>query len=156
MTPFARFMLIATACAAMLAIAGGLLLAHGLAHGELMTVELREPGHAGRFGLRLPVPAGLVAGALDLAAIAGSGEECQLRHFARSRAAWRAWRPAARAACRALAAGGDGTLVDVAGGPGTVRVVKRGDTVEIRVHGPGGDVRVTTPAALVRHLAGVI
>jgi hypothetical protein len=33
---------------------------------------------------------------------------------------------------------------------------KRGDTVEVQVHGPGGDVRVTTPAGLVWRLVGVV
>jgi hypothetical protein len=152
MTRFAKFMLVAAAFAAVLAVGSGMLLAYGLSHVGLVKVEVRERAHAGSFDLSLPVPAGLLAGAIDLAALARSPNG----HRNPGLHAWHAWRPAARAACRALARSPDGVLVTVESGPETVRIVKRGDIVEIKVHGPQGDVRVTTPAGLVWHFAEVV
>jgi hypothetical protein len=152
MTRFAKFMLVAVAFAAVLAVGSGMLLAYGLAHVGLVKVEVRERAHAGRFDLSLPVPAGLLARAIDLAALAGPSDGC--RHP--TPRAWHAWRPAVRAACRALARSPDGVLVTVESGPETVRIVKRRHVVEIQVHGPQGDVRVITPAGLVWHFADVV
>jgi len=151
MSRFAKFMLVAAAFAAVLAVCGAMLLAYALAHAPTVTVVMRENAHGANLDLRLPVPSGVVAAAIDLAAVAGPRDRCP-----RLSPALHAWRPAARAACRALAGGPDGVLVEVESGPGTVRVVKRGDTVEVLVHSPAGDVRVTTPTGLVRQLADLV
>ena len=154
MSRFAKFMLIAVVAAAMFALSAGMLVAYGLSHSRMVRVELRQRSTAGSLDLDLPVPAALLAAAIDVAAVAGPHEQCRLSPHRALRP--HAWRPAARAACRALAAAPDGTLVQVEGGTGTVQVVKRGDTIEIRVHSPEGDVRVTTPAGLVWHLADLV
>lgn len=153
MSRFARFMLIVVIFAAVFAVSAGMLVAYGLTHARLVRVQMHQRSGAGSFDLDLPVPAGLVATAIDLAAVSGHHESC--RHLS-PRTTRHAWRPAARAACRALAAAPDGTLVQVESGPANVRVVKRGDTVEVQVHSPEGDVTVTTPAGLVWHLADLV
>jgi len=152
MSRFAKFMLVAAAFAAVLAVCGGMLLAYALAHAPTVTVVMRENARGANLDLRLPVPSGVVAAAIDLAAVAGPRDRCPRL----SPQALHAWRPAARAACRALAGSPDGVLVEVESGPGTVRVVKRGDTLEVLVHSPAGDVRVTTPTGLVRQLADLV
>jgi hypothetical protein len=152
MTRFGKFVLVAAVFAAILAVSSGMLLAYGLAHSRMVRVDLRERFHRGTLSLQLPVPAGLLAAAIDAAAFDSRRQACRYR----SAAALHAWRPAARAACRALAHAPDGVLVTVESGPGKVSVVKRGDTVEVHVESPEGDVRVTTPAGLVWHLADVV
>jgi hypothetical protein len=155
MSRFARFMLIVLVFAALFAVSAGMVVAYGLSHSRMVRVELRQRSSAGSLDLDLPVPAGLVAAAIDLAAAAATHDGC--RHLSpRTAFHAHAWRPAARAACRALAGAPDGTLVQVESGPGTVQVVKRGDTIEIHVHSPEGDVRVTTPAGLVWHLSDLV
>jgi hypothetical protein len=152
MSRFARFMLIVVIFAAVFAVSAGMLVAYGLSHARLVRVEMHQRSGAGSFDLDLPFPAGLVGAAIDLAAVSAPHEGC--RHL--SPRTTHAWRPAARAACRALAGAPDGTLVQVESGPANVKVVKRGDTVEIQVHSPEGDVSVTAPAGLVWHLADLV
>jgi hypothetical protein len=156
MSRFARFMLIVGVFAALFAVGSGMLVAYVLTHGSLVKVEVRQRSNAGSLDLDLPLPAGLVAAAIDLAAVAEAGEES--RHLPPPGSTFRvhAWRPAARAACRALAGAPDGTLVQVESGPETVQVIKRGDTVEVQVHGLEGEVRVVTPAGLIWHLADLV
>jgi hypothetical protein len=120
----------------------------------MVRVELRQRSAAGSLDVDLPVPAGLLAAVIDTAVAAGSSECRHLSPHATRKA--HDWRPAARAACRALAGAPDGTLVKVESGEGTVQVVKRGDTIEIHVHSQEGDVRVTTPAGLIWHLADLV
>jgi hypothetical protein len=155
MSRFARFMLIAGVLAALCAVGCGMLVAYVLTESPLVRVQMHQRSHAGSLVLDLPVPAVLAAATIDLAAAAAADED--RRHgLPRSAFGAHAWRPAARAACRALATGPDGTLVQVESGPGTVQVIKRGDTIEIQVHSPDGDVRVTTPAGLVWRLADLV
>ncbi len=152
MTRFGRFMLIAAVFAAVLAVSSGMLLAYGLAHSRMVRVEMRERYHNGTLALQLPVPASLLAAAIDAAAFNSQHQVCRYH----SAAALHAWRPAARAACRALANAPDGVMVTVESGPDKVKVVKRGDTLEVQVESPQGNVRVTTPAGLVWHLADLV
>jgi len=153
MSRFGKFILIAVVFAAVLAVSSGMLLAYGLAHSRMVRVELRQHARnrTAALDLEVPVPARLLAVAIDAAAFT-SHERC--RH--RSQETLHAWRPAVRAACRALAAAPDGVLAVVESGPGKVTLVKRGDTVEVHVQGPEGDVKVTTPAGLVWHLADLV
>lgn len=155
MSRFAKFMLVALVLAALFALSAGMLVAYGISHSRMVRVELRQRYAAGSLDLDLPMPAGLVAAAIDAAAVAEPRPGC--RHLSpRGALQAHAWRPAARAACRALAGAPDGTLVQVEGGTGTVQIVKRGDTIEIQVHAPEGDVRVTAPAGLLWHLADLV
>ncbi len=153
MSRFGKFLLVATVFASLLAVGSGVLAGYALTHGRMVRLEMHQRSHAGSLDLDLPLPAGLVTAAIELAAIAP--DSTAPRHDACPRRL-HAWRPAMRAACRALAGAPDGTLLRVDSSRGRVLVIKRGDTVEVQVLGPEGEVRVTTPAGVVWHLADLV
>jgi hypothetical protein len=164
MNPLIKFVLVATAAVTFLLLGAGALLAYGLFHGGVVHVQIHDRSPHSNVDLDLPVPAGLLVGlsyvaemanAADEADEAGRGSAFSGRHRLRLHRL-HAWRPAARAACEALAAGPDGLLLDVANGEETVRIRKQSDTLDIHVEGPGTDVHVTAPAGLLRHLANVV
>ncbi len=158
MNPLIKFVLLATVAVTLLLCGAGALLAYGLFHSGTVHVAVLDASPGNTVDIDLPIPAGLVAGLLDLAAIADLSDHHHSRHFLRLHP----WRPAARAACDALAKGPDGLLVDIAGGAGgaggdeTVRISKTADTLDIRVQGPRTDVHITAPAGLLRHLANIV
>jgi hypothetical protein len=157
MNPVIKFVLVATAAVTLLLLGAGALLAYGLVHSGTVHVLIHDRSPRSTVDLDLPVPAGLVTGLLDLAGVASMvpSFDHRLLHL-HGLHRLHAWRPAARAACRALADGPDGLLVDVADGAETVRIRKQSDTLDIHVEGPGTDVHITTPAGLLRHLANVV
>jgi hypothetical protein len=184
MNPLIKFVLIATAAVTFLLAGAGALLAYSLFHSGTVHIQIHDHSPHSTVDLDLPVPAGLLADVLDLAGVAEMADmaevaeradqsdqgdfaadappfargERSLLHFRRLHT----WRPAARAACQALADGPDGLLLDVANGANgangaeTVRIRKQSGTLDIHIESLGTDVHITTPVGLLRHLANVV
>jgi hypothetical protein len=125
----------------------GLLLAASVVTSGLVTVKVNETKPGGT-NLYVPVPAGLLYLGMDLLPLLDRHHE-----MARARKEMGAWAPVAEAAMQSLEDCPDAVLVDVQDRNETVKIVKVGRTIEIRVHGGDGDVHISLPAHLFTRVA---
>lgn len=128
----------------------GVALAATVARSGVVTVQVHETGSQGTH-LFVPVPAAAVDLGLGIAALAMPVDE-----RARLREQIAPYRPALAAVARELERCPDATLVDVRSDSQTVRVVKRGASFVVDVHGPDGQVHVAVPAHTVSKVAGFL
>jgi len=125
----------------------GLLLAGSLVTQGVVTVKLNET-KAGGTNLYVPVPAGLLYLGLDLLPLLDRNHE-----MARARREMGTMGPALAAAMQSLEDCPDAVLVDIQDRGETVRIVKHGRTIEIRVHDHDGDVNISLPAHIFTRVA---
>lgn len=125
----------------------GLLLAGSVVTQGLVTVKVNEPKPDGT-NLYLPVPAGLVYLGIDLLPLLDKDH-----HMQKARKEMGAWGPFAAAALQALEDCPNAVLVDVQDGKETVKIVKEGHTIEVRVHSADGNVQISLPAHLFSKVA---
>jgi hypothetical protein len=130
-----------------LPIGCGLLLAGSIVTSGLVTVKVNETKPGGT-NLYVPVPAGLLYLGLDVLPLLDHNHE-----MARARKEMGAWAPAVQAVAQSLEDCPDAVLVDVQERNETVKIVKVGRTIEIRVHGDDGDVHVSLPAHVFTRVA---
>jgi hypothetical protein len=147
MTKPAKVLTIIAIALLALPIGCGLLLAGSIVTSGLVTVKVNETKPGGT-NLYVPVPAGLVYLGLDLLPL--------LDHhhgMARAHEEMGAWAPAVQAFAQSLEDCPDAVLVDIQQRNETVKIVKVGRTIEIRVHGDDGDVHVSLPAHVFTRVA---
>jgi len=130
-----------------LPIGCGLLLAGSIVTSGVVTVKVNETKPGGTH-LFVPVPAGLVYLGLDVLPLLDHDHG-----MAKARREVGAWGPAIQAAAQSLEDCPDAVLVDVQERNETVKIVKVGRTIEIRVHGDDGDVHVSLPAHVFTRVA---
>lgn len=147
MTKPAKVLTIIAIALLALPVGCGLLLAASVVTSGLVTVKVNETKPGGT-NLFVPVPAGLLYLGMDLLPLLDHNHE-----MARARKQMGAWAPAVEAAMQSLEDCPDAVLVDVQDRKETVKIVKVGRTIEIRVHGDDGDVHVSLPAHLFTRVA---
>ena len=125
----------------------GLLLAGSLVTHGLVTVKV-DQSRTGGPDLFIPVPAGLIYLGVDLLPLLDTHHE-----MARARREIGSWAPVAAAALQSLEDCPDAVLVDVQDRGETVRIVKEGRNIEIRIHDHDGTVNVSLPAHLFTRVA---
>jgi hypothetical protein len=133
--------LLAVPVGATLLLAGSLV-AHGV-----VTVNVNETKEGGTH-LYLPVPAGLLYLGMDLLPLLDRDGE-----LSRARREIGPWAPVAAAALESLETCPDAVLVDVEERGQTVKIVKAGRSIEIRIHDQNGDVEISLPAHLFTRVA---
>jgi hypothetical protein len=123
------------------------LLAGSLIMQGVVTVKVHQTAPGGT-SLTLPVPAGLIYLGMDLLPLLDRHHELR-----RARRQIGDWAPAAAATLQSLEDCPDAVLVDVRDGRETVKIVKEGRNITIRVHDHEGDVNVSLPAHLFSRVA---
>jgi hypothetical protein len=129
-------------------VSATLLLAGSVITQGVVTVKVNQTTSAGRTDVYVPVPAGLLYLGLDLLPLLDHDHQ-----MAKARKEMGPWAPVAAAALQALEDCPDAVLVDVQDHNETVKIVKVGRTIEIRVHDNEGTVNVSLPAHLFTRVA---
>ncbi|HKI00695.1 MAG TPA: hypothetical protein VKK31_01825 [Thermoanaerobaculia bacterium] len=134
---------------ALLAVPVGatLLLAGSVVTQGLVTVKVNETQPGGT-NVYVPVPAGLLYLGIDLLPLLDREGE-----LARARQEMGDWAPLAAAALQSFEDCPDAVLVDIRDHGDTVKIVKEGRSIEIRVHDRNGDIHITLPAHLFTRVA---
>lgn len=140
---------ILAATLAVMFLSSGLLLAGSIAINGMVTVRVNETQADGT-DVYVPVPAGLIYAGLAVMPLLAEDELAEMR------AELGEWGPFLVAAAEAFEDCPDAVLVDVQDGDETVRIVKRGRSLDVLVDGRDGKVHVTVPAAMFRHVAKMI
>ena len=148
MNTIAKLLFAAVLTLAVLVVGSGTLLAASVARSGMMTVRIHEMGPHGVKNLYVPVPAALVNLGLDMVPML-TGRDV----FGEVRSDLGDMGPAFAAALTELEDAPDAVLVDIQDGHENVRIVKEGDSLEIQVDGPDGQVEVSLPASLLGRIA---
>lgn len=148
MNTIAKLLLAAVLTLAVLVVGSGTLLAASIARSGMVTVKIHETGPHGVKHLYVPVPAALVDLSLDVVPML-AGKDV----FGEIRSDLGDMGPAMAAALTELEDAPDAVLVDIQDGHENVRIVKEGDSLEIRVDGPDGQVEISLPASLLGRIA---
>ncbi len=130
---------------AVFVMGSGLLLAASVAHSGLVTVKVDEADGRRIF---IPVPAALVSLGLNVLPRMVEDNAC-----AKVRADLKEMGPALAGALRDLEDAPDAVLVDFRDAGESVRIVKEGRSLEIRVKNPEGTFVVSLPAHLLGRIA---
>ncbi len=147
MTRPAKVLTIVALALLALPVGAALLLAGSLVTHGVVTVNVNET-KAGGSHLYLPVPAGLLYLGMDLLPLLDHDGD-----LSRARREIGPWAPVAVAALQSLEDCPDAVLVDIEEKGQTVKIVKKGRSIEIQVHDPDGDVQVSLPAHLFTRVA---
>jgi hypothetical protein len=130
-----------------LPVCATLLLAGSLITHGVVTVEVHQTGPGGTT-LYLPVPAGLLYLGMDLLPLFDRGHELR-----RARREIGDWAPFVAAAMQSIEECPDAVLVDVRDGAETVKIVKEGRKLRVRVHDrDGSNVEISLPSHLFTRL----
>lgn len=149
MSKGAKILVVIAVVATVMFVGTGLLIAGSIVHSGVVTVKINETRPNGTT-LYLPVPAALVYLGMDLLPLMDEGE------FDEMRAELGDWRPFVAATLNSLEECPDAVLVDVQDGHESVRIVKQGRDIEIRVRGAGGDFEISLPARLFSRMARAV
>src|SRR6185436_3529780 len=141
----AKILLAAAMAIVVLMIGSGLMLAATVARAGMMTVKIDEPGKH----IDLHLPAAVVYLGMDLLPLVLDDEDLT----AEIRANLGEHRQAVAAALRELEDVPDAVLVDVQDGSDSVRISKRGRSLEIHVVNPDGTFEITLPAGVLGRVA---
>jgi len=144
--PAKVFTIVALALLA-LPICATVLLAGSLITHGVVTVRVHEAGPGGTT-LYLPVPAGLIYLGMDLLPLLDHDHELR-----QARREMGAWAPFATAAMQSIEDCPDAVLVDVRDGAETVKIVKEGRNISVRVHDGDSNVQISVPAHLFSRVA---
>jgi hypothetical protein len=147
MTRPAKVLTIVALALLALPVGATLLLAGSLAIHGVVTVNVNGTRDGGT-RLYLPVPADLLYLGMDLLPLLDRNGD-----LARARREIGPWAPVAVAALQSLEDCPDAVLVDVEEHGQTVKIVKVGRSIEIRVHDQDGDIQVSLPAHLFTRVA---
>ena len=149
MSKGAKILVVIAVLATVMFVGTGLLIAGSIVHSGVVTVKINEKRPNGT-NLYLPVPAALVYLSMDLLPLMDEGELDEMRSELGD------WRPFVAATLNGLEDCPDAVLVDVQDGHESVRIVKQGRDIEIRVHGAEGDFEISLPARLFSRMARVV
>lgn len=149
MSKGAKILVVIAVAMVVMFVGSGLLIAGSIVTTGLVSVKINESRPDGTT-LYLPVPAALVYLGMDLLPLLDDGELDDMR------AELGEWRPFVAATLQGLEDCPDAVLVDVREGNETVRIVKNGRDIEIRVHGAEGDFEISLPARLFSRMARVV
>jgi hypothetical protein len=147
MTRPAKVLTIVALALLALPVGATLVLAASVVTHGVVTVNVNETRDGGT-RLYLPVPADLLYLGMDLLPLLDHDGD-----LARARREIGPWAPVAAAALQSLEDCPDAVLVDIEEKGETVKIVKVGRSIEIRVHDQGGDVQVSLPAHLFTRVA---
>ena len=131
---------------AILLLGSGLLVAGTVAATGLVTVNVHDKAEGTH--IYLPVPAALVYLGLDLFPLLADDND-----IAEMRRDMGEWGPFVSATLEGLADCPDGVLVDIRDHDETVRIVKEGNSFEIRVRSNSDSVDISVPARLFSKVA---
>ncbi|HEX7184815.1 MAG TPA: hypothetical protein VF756_23515 [Thermoanaerobaculia bacterium] len=146
MSKGAKILVVIAVLVTVMFVGTGLLIAGSIVHSGVVTVKINETRPNGTT-LYLPVPAALVYLGMDLLPLVDDGGLDELR------ADLGEWRPFVAATLEDLEDCPDAVLVDVRDGDETVRIVKQGLDIEIRIHGADGNFEISLPARLFSRVA---
>lgn len=127
-----------------LMIGSGVLLATSFVRAGTVTVKFHEPGRH----IDVKIPAVVVSLGLDVLPLVLEDEIS-----ADIRTGLRDYGPAMAAALQGLEDAPDAVLVDVQDASESVRITKRGRSLEIQVDNPEGRFEITVPAGLLGRIA---
>lgn len=134
---------------AILLLGSALLVAGTIAATGLVTVDVHDKTEGTH--IYLPVPAAAIyLGMGLLPVLAGDDELYELREDLGE------WGPFVAATLEGLDDCPDGVLVDVRDGAETVRIVKQGRSLEIRVRNPRESVEISVPTRLFSRMARLV
>lgn len=145
MSKILKVLLVTTVVFAIFVMGSGVLLAASVVRSGMVKVKIDEPG-ADHF--HLYIPAALVGAGMDV--LPRVMEE---DIWEEARTDLGEWAPAAAAALQAVEEAPDAVLVDIRNARETVRIVKKGRSLEVYVQGDDGTVEISLPAGLLGKIA---
>lgn len=145
MSKILKVLLVTTVVFAIFVMGSGVLLAASVVRSGMVKVKIDEPG-ADHF--HLYIPAALVGAGMDV--LPRVMEE---DIWEEARTDLGEWAPAAAVALQAVEEAPDAVLVDIRNARETVRIVKKGRSLEVYVQGDDGTVEISLPAGLLGKIA---
>ncbi|HWM91707.1 MAG TPA: hypothetical protein VN493_13145 [Thermoanaerobaculia bacterium] len=143
----AKVLLIGALALGLIVMGSGVLLAASVVRTGMVTVKVHEPGPEGS-RIYVPVPALLVHAGMSLMPMVMEDDVWE-----EIRTDLGEWGPVAAEVLRAVEDAPDTVLVEVQNDHETVRIVKDGRSLEIRVEGEDGTVDISVPASLLGRIA---
>ena len=147
MSKGAKILLAIVATFAVLMVGSGVLLAATIARAGVVHVKIDEPGRSGTH-VNVRIPAAVISLGMNVMPLVLDDEVT-----AEIRAGLGEIRPAVATALRELEDVPDAVLVDVQDGSESVRISKKGRSLEIHVVDPEGTFEITLPAGLLGQIA---